>query len=488
MELQQRQTRDRNKCGCFASVITAVAVLLITCLGFLNGGGIALVIRAVVSILVILGILGTYSVQKDQVVYKHACAILLLILYAVTLFTSDLSSMYAIVYPIAVICMIFGDKMMVNAGTAAGVVLLIVYCIIQGVKGQIDSVGAVINVLFASVTCVLVLLVVYTQIRHTEESIGVVKAGADAQVETSNSIVDLADQLNQKFVQAQEMSDTLNETMDTTHASVTEIAESSKMTAEAIEQQTSQTSDIQQSIQEVGEQARNMGEISDRTNTTVDEGVILIDKLKAQAEEVAKINIETRSTTQALNESIKDVQAITETILGISSQTNLLALNASIEAARAGEAGKGFAVVADEIRTLSESTRQATEQISSIIERLTKDAQTASESMTQSANVAQQQNALIEETGSKLNDIKAETDELHEGVMQVNGSVQNIIAANGMIMDSITNLSATSQQVAASTDTVLTVSDSSMDALKDMNGILGEISAISQQMQVVANN
>jgi methyl-accepting chemotaxis protein len=220
----------------------------------------------------------------------------------------------------------------------------------------------------------------------------------------------------------------------------------------------------------------------------VEEGVALIEKLKAQAEEVAKINIETRTTTQALNESIKDVQAITETILGISSQTNLLALNASIEAARAGEAGKGFAVVADEIRTLSESTRKATEQISKIIERLTKDAQSAAESMTQSATVAQQQNELIEETGTKLNDIKSETDELHEGVLQVNGSVQNIIAANSLIMDSITNLSATSEQVAASTDTVLSVSDSSMEALNDMNGILGEISAISQRMQVVAKN
>jgi methyl-accepting chemotaxis protein len=488
MDLQQRQIRDKNKSGCIAAVIATAAVLLVTLLGFFNGGGTALVVRTVVGILVLVALLGAYSLKKDDPVYRHVCGLSMIVLYVTTLFTTDLSPMYAVVYPIAIMCMIFGDKLLVNLGTGVGVGFLIIHYIILGVQGQVESIEAIINITFTIVTCVLVLIVVYTQIRHTDESIGAVRAGLDAQLQTSSSIVELAEQLNRKFVQAQEMSDTLNETMDTTHASVSEIADSSKMTADAIEQQTSQTSDIQQSIQEVGEQARNMGAISDRTNTTVEEGVVLIDKLKAQAEEVAKINIETRTTTQALNESIKDVQAITETILGISSQTNLLALNASIEAARAGEAGKGFAVVADEIRTLSESTRQATEQISSIIERLTKDAQSAAESMTQSANVAQQQNVLIEETGNKLNDIKTETDELHEGVMQVNGSVQNIISANSMIMDSITNLSATSEEVAASTDTVLSVSDSSMDALKDMNGILGEISAISRQLQIVANN
>ena len=272
----------------------------------------------------------------------------------------------------------------------------------------------------------------------------------------------------------------------TSHNSVSEIAEGTRVNAEALDVQTSQTAEIQESIQAVGEEASNMEEISQKTNITVNEGVELIKRLKNQACEVAKINTETKQITEELNTSIQDVQAITDTILGISSQTNLLALNASIEAARAGEAGKGFAVVADEIRNLAEDTRKATEQIGQIISRLTEDAERAAVSMTHSAEVAEKENVLIEKTGEKLEAIKTETDALSSGIVHVNNSVDNIIQASSAIMDSITNLSATSQEVAAASDTSISISEQAVSALKDMNALLTDINSISTTMESVA--
>ena len=75
---------------------------------------------------------------------------------------------------------------------------------------------------------------------------------------------------------------------------------------------------------------------SDATQDALREGADLIAELKEQATQTAEINRATRTTTEELDNRIKEVEVIIGTILSISDQTNLLALNASIEAASRG--------------------------------------------------------------------------------------------------------------------------------------------------------
>lgn len=89
------------------------------------------------------------------------------------------------------------------------------------------------------------------------------------------------------------------------------------------------------------------------------------------ANEAVAIYQETRGELERAimdSQKVREIDALTEEILSISSQTNLLALNASIEAARAGEAGKGFAVVAEEIRQLADNSKYTVDKIRKVTE------------------------------------------------------------------------------------------------------------------------
>src|ERR1700732_314495 len=75
-------------------------------------------------------------------------------------------------------------------------------------------------------------------------------------------------------------------------------------------------------------------------------------------------------TLQSVNSASLEIGSVLDFIKSVASRTSLLALNATIEAARAGQAGGGFAVVANEVKALATQTKQATEGVTSKVQRI----------------------------------------------------------------------------------------------------------------------
>lgn len=114
----------------------------------------------------------------------------------------------------------------------------------------------------------------------------------------------------------------------------------------------------------------HMLQISKETTQKVQGYITLMQKT---TEGIQVIEVSARQTEKLITDletGVREISEFAKTISGITSQTNLLALNASIEAARAGEMGRGFSVVADEVQNLASDSRQASDAITGIIQKI----------------------------------------------------------------------------------------------------------------------
>ncbi len=113
-----------------------------------------------------------------------------------------------------------------------------------------------------------------------------------------------------------------------------------------------------------------MGQELQLISQTANEGVKSVGhEIRAISDLKTTVGSSTLIITE-LNDMARHIHDFVNRIGTISRRTHLLALNAGIEAARAGEYGRGFGVVAAEIKTLSDSSKLATQEISRLIDEI----------------------------------------------------------------------------------------------------------------------
>src|SRR5258706_13651649 len=101
-----------------------------------------------------------------------------------------------------------------------------------------------------------------------------------------------------------------------------------------------------------------------------------------------------------LSEQSQSIGRIMASVEDLAAQSNLLAVNAAIEAAKAGEHGKGFGVVAQEVKSLAEQSRQATNQVRTILGDIQK--------ATTAAVMATEQGGEVVEAGERQTEAAGE--------------------------------------------------------------------------------
>lgn len=166
------------------------------------------------------------------------------------------------------------------------------------------------------------------------------------------------------------------------------------------------------SIVEMSDGNNNNAQESTGISVAMSEVVTFCDALQGALEEISGLLTHLEDN----NSQITDV----------AEETNLLALNASIESAKAGEAGRGFAIIAENIKKLADSSKE-----------------TAADSDTNKAQI-------------------------EDALQKLSAEAQKLIATIDDVNVRVTNLAASTQEIAASADMVGSIS---ADLKEKMNSL-----------------
>jgi methyl-accepting chemotaxis protein len=134
-------------------------------------------------------------------------------------------------------------------------------------------------------------------------------------------------------------------------------------------------------VQEISRNAKETSGAADDAQRRGQQGFLLSEQAVNDMNLLDRSMVEAVDVVMGLAKESESIGTVVDVIKGIAEQTNLLALNAAIEAARAGEQGRGFAVVADEVRSLAGRTRESTDDIRRMVEKLQQIAKNAEEVM-----------------------------------------------------------------------------------------------------------
>lgn len=336
------------------------------------------------------------------------------------------------------------------------------------------------STMIEAIITVLITLVVIRGVKlitlFFTESVDEVTEASDQNEKVANKIIEVAGEVAEYVTT---MSDSLDSIIDSTTAvnnSMSDISDGMDSTAEAIMNQTVETHEIQEIIDTTNTGAEKIVDITRDTQVALSEGTTAINNLFEQVDVSIRESEQMQGAATELQDKINAVHGITNIILGISNQTNLLALNASIEAARAGELGKGFAVVAEEIRNLAEQTRNETENITTLINELSENADDVKKKVELSVESSNKENNCARIASEKFEEITNKIDALAVEISEISEKINSLKNANNVIVDNVNTISAASEEITASTHEASSVSEKNMNSLENFAELMKDLS------------
>lgn len=233
--------------------------------------------------------------------------------------------------------------------------------------------------------------------------------------------------------------------------------------------------DINGDVQVLSDNSNHMDKANEDAAKSIE---TVLDSSNRSSAIVEKITNQIEETNQA----ISSINEAVDLIMDITGQTSLLSLNASIEAARAGQAGRGFAVVADEIKKLSEQSAQGADAIKQVADNIFEKSNESVALVNEVKELIGKEQEDISVTKESFEILSKTINDNLVAVSRISEKTKQLDTIKQAIIGNINDLSAISEENAASNQEVSANITNIAESIDEMNAATGHVNNISEEL------